>query len=118
MSEAILSDTVAAGQQRLDERTRRATVAFRRRKQQIWGARALLAVVVIGGWQWFTAAGWVDKFFYAQPSGIWNRLWDYFQNGTEFGSYPAQIETTMQEALYGFLIGTGVGVVLRRRAGA
>ncbi|ACU74461.1 binding-protein-dependent transport systems inner membrane component [Catenulispora acidiphila DSM 44928] len=122
MSEAILSptdtnadtdtDTVAAGQQRLDERTRRATVAFRRRKQQIWGARALLAVVVIGGWQWFTAAGWVDKFFYAQPSGIWNRLWDYFQNGTEFGSYPAQIETTMQEALYGFLIGTGVGVVL------
>ncbi|MEY9931975.1 NitT/TauT family transport system permease protein [Catenulispora sp. GP43] len=105
-------EVLAAGQQALDERTRAATVAFRRRKARIWGARLLLAVVIIGGWQWFTSVGWVDPFFYAQPSGIWNRLWDYFQNGTEFGSYPAQIETTMQEALYGFLIGTGVGVVM------
>jgi NitT/TauT family transport system permease protein len=105
-------DKVAAGQQALDERTQRATVAFRRRKVKVWAARALLAVVIIGGWQLFTAQGWVDKFYYAQPSGIWNRLWDYFENGTEFGSYPKQIETTMQEALYGFLLGVGVGVVM------
>ena len=106
------TDKVAAGQQALDERTRRASAAFRRRRLLVWGARALLAVVIIGGWQLFTSVGWVDPFFYAQPSGIWNRLWDYFQNGTEFGSYPKQIETTMQEALYGFLVGTGIGVVM------
>jgi NitT/TauT family transport system permease protein len=82
------------------------------RTVKVWAARIGLAVIVVGGWQLFTAAGWVDKFFYAQPSGIWNRLWDYFENGTEFGSYPQQIETTMQEALYGFLLGTAVGIVV------
>ena len=82
------------------------------RKVKVWGARIGLAVLIVGGWQLFTTAGWVDKFFYAQPSGIWNRLWDYFENGTEFGSYPQQIQTTMQEALYGFLLGTAVGVVV------
>jgi NitT/TauT family transport system permease protein len=109
---AAKKDVLASGQSALDDRTRRAAAAFRRRKLKVWGARLLLTVIVIGGWQLFTSVGWVDPFFYAQPSGIWNRLWDYFQNGTEFGSYPAQIETTMQEALYGFLIGTGVGIVV------
>ena len=105
-------DLISSHQQALDERTRRAATAFRRRRLKVWGARVLITVLVIGGWQLFTSVGWVDPFFYAQPSGIWNRLWDYFQNGTEFGSYPKQIETTMQEALYGFLLGVGVGVVM------
>ncbi|NUR58462.1 MAG: ABC transporter permease [Catenulispora sp.] len=82
------------------------------RNAKVWAARIALAVLVIGGWQLFTTVGWVDKFFYAQPSGIWNRLWDYFENGTEFGSYPQQIETTMQEALYGFVLGTTIGIVM------
>lgn len=82
------------------------------RQLKVWAARFGLAVLVVGGWQLFTTVGWVDKFFYAQPSGIWNRLWDYFENGTEFGSYPQQIQTTMQEALYGFLLGTAIGIVM------
>jgi NitT/TauT family transport system permease protein len=84
----------------------------RLRRLSVWGAQLGVAVFVIGGWQLFTAMNWVDPFFFGQPSGIWKQLIDYFQNGTEFGSYWYQIEVTLKEAVYGFLIGTGAGVVL------
>ena len=82
-----------------------------RRKARVWGARLVLAAIIIGGWQWFTTEGWVDPFFFGQPSLIWHRFIRYWQEDTGFGSYPLQIETTMKEAVYGFLLGTGLGIV-------
>ncbi len=86
--------------------------AMTRRTAGIWTGRITLAVVVIGGWQWFTSAGWVDKFFFGQPSEIWNSLVQLFTQGTAFGSIWENLWITVQEALYGFLLGTLVGVVL------
>jgi NitT/TauT family transport system permease protein len=83
-----------------------------RRTTWIWIGRAALAVIVIGGWQWFTAAGWVDKFFFGQPTGIWNSLVNLFTEGTAFGTIWENLGITVQEAFYGFLLGTLVGVVL------
>ncbi|MGW1916384.1 ABC transporter permease [Streptomyces sp. NPDC002076] len=85
--------------------------AARRRVVLVWAGRLGLAAVVIGGWQAFTTWGIVDPFFFGQPSGIWQRLIDLFQNGTEFGSFYANIWTTIQEALIGFALGAGTGVV-------
>jgi NitT/TauT family transport system permease protein len=82
-----------------------------KRRARIWGARIALAVVIFGGWQWFTTEGWVDPFFFGQPSLIWHRFIRYWQEDTGFGSYQLQIETTMKEAVYGFLLGTGLGIV-------
>jgi NitT/TauT family transport system permease protein len=45
--------------------------ARRRRMYLLWSARLAFAVIVIGGWQLFTALKIVDPFFYGQPSGIW-----------------------------------------------
>ncbi|HEV7168803.1 MAG TPA: ABC transporter permease [Micrococcaceae bacterium] len=84
----------------------------RRRTTWIWTGRIALAVVVIGGWQWFTAAGWVDKFFFGQPSEIWNSLVHLFTEGTAFGTIWENLWITVQEAFLGFLLGTFVGVVL------
>ena len=86
--------------------------AKRRRRFLLWTARLAFAVVTIGGWQWFTAEGWVDKFFYGQPSLIWKSLDHLFTKGTEFGSVWVNIEVTMKEAVYGFLLGTAAGVLL------
>jgi len=58
----------------------------RRSRTAVWIGRIALAVIVIGGWQWFTSAGWVDKFFFGQPSEIWNSLVKLFSDGTAFGS--------------------------------
>lgn len=85
--------------------------AVRRRTALVWAGRVGLAVFVLGGWQAFTAWGIVDKFFFGQPSGIAQRLVDLFRQGTEFGSFYANIWTTIQEALAGFALGAVTGVV-------
>jgi len=84
----------------------------RRRRAAIWIGRVALAVVVIGGWQWFTAVGWVDKFFFAQPSMIWDSLVKLFTKGTAFGSIWDNLWVTVREAFGGFLLGTLAGVVV------
>jgi NitT/TauT family transport system permease protein len=86
--------------------------AARRRVASVWAARIGFAVVVIGGWQAFTTWGIVDPFFYGQPSGIWKRTIDLFEHGSEFGSFWVDIETTLEEAVYGFLLGSAAGIVL------
>ncbi|MGN5378911.1 ABC transporter permease [Streptomyces lasalocidi] len=83
----------------------------RKRAAGMWAGRIILGIIVVGGWQAFTALGIVDKFFFGQPTGIVRRLIDLFQHGTEQGSYYADIWTTVQEALIGFAIGTVTGVV-------
>ncbi|MFJ9710996.1 ABC transporter permease [Streptomyces sp. NPDC101234] len=85
--------------------------ARRRRIGLVWAGRIGLAVIVIGGWQAFTTWGIVDPFFFGQPSGIARRLVDLFQHGTEFGSFYANIWTTIQEALVGFALGAVTGVI-------
>ena len=89
----------------------RARTARQRRKALVWAARVGMVVAIFGGWQLFTTAGWVDPFFFGQPSGIYHRLVTYFSQDTGYGSYVLQIETTMKEAVYGFLLGTALGIV-------
>ena len=84
----------------------------RRRVTAVWIGRIALAVIVIGGWQWFTTAGWVDKFFFGQPSMIWDSLVKLFTKGTAFGSIWDNLWITAKEAIGGFLVGTLAGVVL------
>jgi NitT/TauT family transport system permease protein len=89
--------------------------ALRRRRLLVLAARLGVAAFVIGGWQVVTSVGWLDPFFFGQPSGIAQRLGDYFSQGaqaTEFGSYWSQIATTLREALFGFVFGALAGVVL------
>lgn len=85
--------------------------ARRRRTGLIWLGRIGLPVVVLGGWQLFTTMGIVDKFFYGQPSGVWHSLVSLFRDGTAFGSIWLNLWVTIKEALYGFLLGTGGGIV-------
>lgn len=85
--------------------------ARRRRTGLIWLGRIVLPVVVLGGWQLFTTMGIVDKFFYGQPSGVWHSLVSLFRDGTAFGSIWLNLWVTIKEALYGFLLGTGGGIV-------
>jgi NitT/TauT family transport system permease protein len=85
--------------------------AARRGVALVWAGRIGLAVFVIGGWQAFTTWGIVDPFFFGQPSGIWKRLIDLFQHGTQFGSFYQNIWTTIQEALVGFAVGSLTGIV-------
>ena len=86
--------------------------ARRRRTQLIWLGRILVPVVFFGGWQLATSVGWLDPFFFGQPTGVWDSLVTLFNEGTAFGSIWLNLWVTIQEAIYGFLLGTVGGVVL------
>jgi NitT/TauT family transport system permease protein len=84
----------------------------RNRRIKVWAARALTLVIIVGGWQLFTAQKIVDPFFFGQPTGIVSQLKDWVQHGTEYGSLWLQIWVTMKEALLGFLYGVIAGIFL------
>src|SRR5712691_5483625 len=57
----------------------------RRRQLTVQGLRVLTAVVWLGSWELTTRLGWVDKFFFAQPSEIAVKLWVWTTQGTALG---------------------------------
>ena len=82
-----------------------------RRRFGIFAAQLAVLVIVFGGWQLFTSLKIVDPFFYGQPSGIVKKIGTWVQHGTGFGSIWVQISTTLEEAVFGFLIGVAAGVI-------
>jgi NitT/TauT family transport system permease protein len=83
-----------------------------RRKLTVLTAQVAVLIIVFGGWQLFTSLKIVDPFFFGQPSGIVRTAWQWVQHGTNQGSIWLQIYTTMEEAIFGFLIGVAAGVVV------
>jgi NitT/TauT family transport system permease protein len=83
----------------------------RRRRLWVYFGRALVLVVVLGGWELFTRLKIVDAFFYGQPSQVLTQVKDWIEHGTAEGSLWRQIEVTMEEAILGFLIGVTAGVI-------
>jgi NitT/TauT family transport system permease protein len=83
-----------------------------RRRVGINLCRLALLVLMIGAWQLAADTGHVDPFFWGKPSGVWHQLVVWVRDGTAQGSLMDQILVTLQEAVYGFLIGVGLGVVL------
>jgi NitT/TauT family transport system permease protein len=84
----------------------------RRRRAVVLVIQLALVVIVLGGWQIAADDHWIDTFLYGEPSGTWDQLVTWFAHGTEVGSIWQQFAVTLQEAVYGFLIGSGTGIVL------
>ena len=83
-----------------------------RNRAWVWIGRAIVAVLFVGGWQLLTVTGVLDKFFYGQPTAVWDSLVSLFTKGTAFGSIWENLWVTVQEALLGFVYGTIAGVVV------
>ena len=90
---------------------RRGGVVMTSRRGKVLAAQIAVLIFVFGGWQLFTTLKIVDPFFFGKPSGIVSQAVDWVRHGTSFGSIWLQIETTMEEAVLGFLIGVACGIV-------
>jgi NitT/TauT family transport system permease protein len=77
----------------------------------VWGLRVVVLVAVFGIWE-ALATYVIDPFYYSKPSLIAVRLWEWFTIGTSKGSIWSNLGVTLQEAVYGFLLGAVLGVVL------
>jgi NitT/TauT family transport system permease protein len=86
-------------------------VRRRRRNLRVQIVRVGLVVAWLGSWQ-LAGTYWIDPFFFSKPSAIWDRLVQWFTEGTAFGSIWLQVEATLTAATLGFLIGSVAGIVL------
>lgn len=75
------------------------------------GVRAALVVFWLGSWE-LSARTFIDPFFYSMPSEIWNKLVTWFTVGTSQGTIWSNITITLEEAVFGFFIGSFAGIVL------
>lgn len=83
----------------------------RRRWRMIIALRIIVFVLFVGGWELGVRAGWLDSFFFGQPSAIIDKLIDWIRNGTSIGPLWKQVWVTIYEAGAGFVIGSVLGVL-------
>ena len=74
----------------------------------IIATQILILVAMIGGWELAARAGWLDAFFWSQPSAIWKTLIIYFTEGEAW----TDITFTFRSTILGFIIGTTAGSLL------
>jgi len=82
--------------------------------QKDWRAWALISAqigILIGGlslWEIGARAGWIDAFFWSQPSAIAQTVVIFFGSGDAW----TDISFTFRSTIFGFLIGTTAGSLL------
>lgn len=70
--------------------------------------RLLVALLLLGGWELGVRAGFVDPFFFSSPSGIADTLGKQLASGAIY----KHLSSTLQEALWGLVLGFLGGAVL------
>jgi NitT/TauT family transport system permease protein len=93
-----------------DLATRRKRIAQRRRLS-VAGLRLMLGVTILGLWELTTRLGWVDVFFWSQPTAIAAKLWIWVTQGTDLGPIQDQVLVTMEETVGGFIVGSILGII-------
>ena len=83
----------------------------RRRRLKVAGLRVLVSVLFFGSWELTARLGWLDAFFWSQPSAIVAKLWIWVTQGTDQGPLWDQVLVTMEETVGGFVAGSILGVV-------
>jgi NitT/TauT family transport system permease protein len=79
--------------------------------QKPWPAWAILAAQIgilaglIGSWEIAATKGWLDAFFWSQPSAIYRTMTIFFTSGDAW----TDIGFTFRSTILGFLLGTTVG---------
>jgi NitT/TauT family transport system permease protein len=82
--------------------------------QKDWPTWALIAAqigILVGAlslWEIGARAGWIDAFFWSQPSAIANTMTIFFTTGDAW----TDISFTFRSTIFGFLIGTTAGSLL------
>ncbi len=79
-----------------------------RRKTLIWALRLLLVGSVVVLWEVGAKQGWINPFYFSQPSAIFDALVEYVGSGAVWPNLVA----TLQATALGFIVGTAVGLPL------
>jgi NitT/TauT family transport system permease protein len=94
-----------------DEGVSAAQAKVRRHRTIVITLRMLVAVVLLGSWEILSRTRIIDPFFFGRPSEIGRKIWTWQTVGTPDGPLWHQVWITVEEALIGFGIGVGAGVI-------
>ncbi len=95
----------------LDEGVATARAKVRRHRQLVITLRIAFAIVMLGSWEILSRTKIIDPFFFGRPSEIGHKIWVWATVGTPDGPLWDQVWITMEEALLGFAIGVGAGII-------
>lgn len=110
---AIHDTSHVAGMPRVEATPPKAKVARRLPVQKDWPAWAIIAtqigilIGVVAYWEIGARAGWIDGFFWSQPTAIWRTFVIFFTEGDAW----TDIGFTFRSTILGFLIGTTAGSI-------
>jgi len=85
--------------------------AARSRTRRVYFWRLFILAAFLGGWELASDTGLIDPFFFASPSAIADRLYEWVTEGTSEGPLWYHLWVTMEESLIGFFTGAIAGVI-------
>lgn len=80
------------------------------KKKSRWIRISQLSILIsfIVGWELTTALRWLDPLLFSSPSRVWTLFLERVQDGSLF----VHTSVTLFETVLGFLLGTGVGILI------
>lgn len=75
---------------------------------RVWVTQFIIVVLFIGLWELASRIKWVDPLIFSYPTKILAYLLSAFQDGSIY----VHIGVTVLESVLGFILGTGVGILL------
>jgi NitT/TauT family transport system permease protein len=69
-----------------------------------------VAVLLLGGWELMARKGWIDPFFFGQPTGVIAQMREWIVEGTSIGPLWQQVIVTLEETVVAFFIGVTLGI--------
>ena len=107
---AMKGNTMHALDMQVSEEERLALQRATNYRRAVIFLRIALAVVMLLCWEFAVRLGWMDAFFFSQPSAIYDQLVVWLTDGTAQGPLWSELLVTMEETVLGFLIGSLLGV--------
>ena len=89
-----------------------AAKASQHRKRMVLVWRFAILFAFLGLWEGAARLNWIDPFFYAMPSAVVGRLYDWTMEGTSEGPLWYHLYVTMEESLIGFVTGSVAGILI------
>ena len=75
---------------------------------RVTAARAGVGIGLVAAWEWGVRRRALDPFFVSQPSAIASRIAEWVATGSVWG----HLATTIEEACFGLMLGTALGISL------
>ncbi len=70
--------------------------------------QAIIFLLFFSSWEFLSRNEWIDPLIFSSPSKIWNLFIDNIQDGSLF----THLGVTLTETIFGFLLGTFLGVFI------